>query len=196
MEFTNLYFIAFIFILILIAVLVTLIVSIIRKNKRSVILLSFTLFLMIVAPIALLFSLFSEPHVKVKELGNFRKEIVNKYDYVKQVQASNYRNRYYKVIIRTTKNLDWDEMKGIYIDVREFLLSDNTQRELKQFCDKEYKGNSSFNKVGIEFDFESDGYYDVQIDGYLDDEIYSAPWYYWNYGDTSLTISPEGEIIQ
>ena len=196
MEFTNLYFIAFIFILILIAVLVTLIVSIIRKNKRSVILLSFTLFLMIVAPIALLFSLFSEPHVKVKELGNFRKEIVNKYDYVKQVQASNYRNRYFKVIIRTTKNLDWDEMKGIYIDVREFLLSDNTQRELKQFCDKEYKGNSSFNKVGIEFDFESDGYYDVQIDGYLDDEIYSAPWYYWNYGDTSLTISPEGEIIQ
>lgn len=196
MQFSNLNFIILFFIIILIAVLVKLIVSIIKKKKRSVILLSLTLFLLIVAPIVFIFFLFSEPHVKVKEFGNFRKDIVNKYDYVKQVQDSNYRNRYYKVIIHTTKNLDWDEIKGIYIDAREFLLSDNTQRELNQFCDKQYKGISSFSKVEIEFDFESDGYFDVKIEGYLNDEIYSEPWYYWNYGDTSLTISPEGDIIQ
>ena len=42
----------------------------------------------------------------------------------------------------------------------------------------------------------SDGNFDVKIEGYLDGDMYSKPWKYWNYGDTSLEISPEGEIIQ
>jgi hypothetical protein len=186
--------------LILIAILITIIflmISINEKKKRSVIFLSLTLFILVV-PIIILsvaYSL-SLPNIKVKELDSFRKEITNKYNYVKQVDDFNYRSMYYSVVIDTTKGLNWEEMKGIYIDTRKFLLSDSMQRSLNEFCDKKYKGNSPFMKVVIEFDFKSDGEFDVKIEGYLDGDMYTRPWNYWNYGDTSFEILPEGEIMQ
>lgn len=186
--------------LIWIAILITiifLIISINKKKKRSVIFLLLSFFI-IIAPIIILsvaYSL-SLPNINVKELGSFRKEIKGKYNYVKHVEDFNYRSMYYSVVIDTTKDLNWEEMKGVYIDTRKFLLSDSMQRSLKEFCDKKYKGNSPFMKVEIEFDFNSDGNFDVKIEGPIDDEMYSEPWNYWNYGDTSFDISPNGEIIQ
>lgn len=187
----------YIYLITILIALIFLINSISKKKKRLVVLLSFTLFIL-VAPIIILSVAYSIliPNIKVKELGSFRKEIKNKYTYVKQVEDFNYRSMYYSVVIDTTQDLNWEEMKGIYIDTREFLLSDSMQRSLKEFCNKKYKDNSTFMKVEIEFDFKSDGESDVKIEGYLDEEKYTETWHYWNYGDTSFEISPSGEIVQ
>lgn len=185
-----------VFIVVLVALIIILIISIVKKIKGLIIFSAVTLALFIVMPLVAIILLFSERTIPIKGFDEFEKEIKTKYDYVKDVSDFNYETMYYAITIDTKRNLNWDEMKGIYLDTKVLLLSDSLQRDLKQYYEEETNINGNFTELKIEFDFMGDGKSNIQIEGDNLNELNGGkPWHYWDYGHNSFKITPWGELI-
>jgi hypothetical protein len=166
-----------------------------KKAARIVSLISFGVVLTIML-VSGFYMLVSQSNIKVKDFPIYKESILKKYDYVKNIGYFNHRTTYFTVEIDTKRELSWDEMKGIYLDTRKFLLTESVQNDLKAFYEKRNENSGNFYQLGIRFDGKSN----VRITGSnLSITKGSDTWSYQNYENESSVITKivtkDGELI-
>jgi len=103
----------------------------------------------------------------------------------------------FNISIDTTRELNWTEMKDIYVETREFLVSDSVQNDFRKFYQKKNKREGTFGTINIRFDFLEDGRSNIWIMGINDGaRLKSDAWEYWDYGDGEFKVTKDGELIK